>query len=147
MAAAERKEILDIPLEKLFAVISDYASYPNFVTGMKDAKFVEDKGEAKVFFFDMEMVKRVNYKIKITSKLAANKDRVEVDWSLVESSFFKGNNGSWRLKAISPTQTEATYKLELDFNFPVPGFVLKGMIASNLPNAMKEFLNEAKKRG
>lgn len=146
MAAAERKEILDESVEKLYSVITDFASYPKFVTGMKDAKLIEETASHKIFYFDIEMIKRVNYKIKIVSQISPDKTKAEVDWTLVESQFFKGNNGSWRLKSLGDKKTEATYKLELDFNFPVPGFVLKGMIASNLPNAMKEFLNEAKKR-
>ena len=65
MAAAERSEILDESLEKLYSVITDYASYSKFVSGMKESKLVEETSDYKIFYFDIEMIKRVNYKIKI----------------------------------------------------------------------------------
>ena len=56
MAAAERTEIVDVSLSKLFKAICDYSAYPSFVTGVKsvDIKSSDDKS-AKVHF-DVEMM-------------------------------------------------------------------------------------------
>jgi ribosome-associated toxin RatA of RatAB toxin-antitoxin module len=146
MAAADRTEILEVPLKVLFETITDYASYPRFVNGMKTARVITgDTGEKKVEF-DLEMVKRLQYIIKLNESLDEAAGKARVAWTLDSSTFFKVNNGSWDLKALGPDRTEATYKLELDFAFPVPGFMLKNLVKSALPSVIREFSEEARRR-
>jgi ribosome-associated toxin RatA of RatAB toxin-antitoxin module len=61
-------------------------------------------------------------------------------------NLFKKNNGWWILKSLGSQKTEVTYKLEVDFNFTVPGFILKGLIQKSLPGAVKDFCEETKRR-
>ncbi len=146
MASAERQEILDLPLESIYRVICDFEKYPEFVSGMKATRIVEkiDDSQKKVFF-DIDMVKRVQYTVKIRESLAADKQTAQVDWSLVESDFLKVSNGLWVLKSLGPQKTEVKYRLEVEFNFSVPGFMLKGLIATSMPKAIEEFKNRALK--
>lgn len=143
MAAAERREVLDIPLTNLYKAITDYSSYPEFVSGVKATKVLSNGGNKKKVHFDMEMVKRLQYVVEVSEEFDAEKGEAKIWWSLVESSFFKVNNGWWSLKSLGPKQTEVTYKIELDFAFPVPGFVLKGLISNNLPAAIRDFSRRA----
>lgn len=145
MAEAAKTEIVDVPLQSFFNTVRDFASYPRFVTGMKETRIEESQGERRKIFFDMEMMKRLQYSVWATEKLEG--DRGEIHWTLAESSFFKKNNGSWKLKAVDAQRTEVTYSLEVEFSFSVPGFILKGLIGNSLPMAIKEFAKEAQKRG
>ena len=51
------------------------------------------------------------------------------------------------MKRLTPTSVEVLYKLDLEFGISVPGFVLKGLIAKALPQAIQEFAGHAKKIG
>ncbi len=144
MAAAERSEIIDVPLKKMFQAICDYSSYPKFVTGVKsvDVKSQDEKG-AKVHF-DVEMMKRVEYTLNLSQQIDSEERNARVSWSLDNSKFFKISNGLWELKSLGPDKTEVLYKLEIDFSFPAPGFVLKKLVAGALPKTIQEFASRAK---
>jgi ribosome-associated toxin RatA of RatAB toxin-antitoxin module len=143
MAAAERKEIIRQPIASLFKAITDFEAYPQFVNGMRSAKILSNGGTKKKVSFDLEMMKRLQYVVEVNSEMAPSAQEATVSWTLVESSFFKVNNGWWFLKAVSPNETEVIYKIELDFSFPVPGFVLKGLISNTLPAAIRDFSKRA----
>jgi len=146
MAAAERTEIVDIPLKKIFETICDYGSYPKFVTGVNGVKILEKTEKAAQVHFDVEMMKKVDYTLSMKEEIDAEGRSARVSWNLLKSSFFKISNGLWELKSLGQDKTQVLYKLEIDFDFPVPGFVLKKLVASALPKAIKEFTDEASKR-
>ena len=146
MGAAERTETLNIPMRDLFNVVADFGSYAQFVTGMKRCEVLgETPTGAKRVVFDIEMMKRVSYVINAEQSIDDAAGTARVSWVLESSDFLKKNNGTWELKALSPTSTHVVYKLEVDFNVPVPGFILKGLIANSLPTAIREFSERAKK--
>lgn len=147
MAVAERTETVDVPLKAFFNAVVDYAAYPQFVTGMKSAKLVGESGGAKQVSFDLEMMKRVQYTVNLTDRFDENAGTGLVAWTLSESPFFTINNGKWTLKALGPTKTEVTYSLELEVTFPVPGFMLKGLIAKGLSATIAEFAKRASSLG
>lgn len=144
MAAAERKEIVDVSVEKLFQAICDYAAYPSFVTGVKSVNVIEENGDEAKVHFDVEMMKRVEYTLKLRKEIKDEAREARVSWSLDESKFFKISNGLWELKSLGPDKTEVLYKLEIDFAFPAPGFVLKKLVAGALPKTIKEFSERAR---
>ncbi len=143
MASAERREIVDVPLKAFFDAVNDFEAYPKFVTGMKEAKLLGEEGGVKRVHFDMDMMKRVQYSVKLKSRLDEAAGHGEVSWTLDQSEFFKKNDGLWQLKAAGPTRTEVLYRLDIEFAFSVPGFVLKGLIAKGLPAAIAEFTKRA----
>lgn len=130
-------------MKDLYTAITDYASYPQFVTGMKDAR-VEEGPQGRKVHFDLELMKRLQYSVLIESKLDEAAGTARVWWKLDRSEFFKANNGSWELKALGPSKTEVTYKLDLDFAFPVPGFILKNLVKGSLPSAIRDFGERAR---
>jgi ribosome-associated toxin RatA of RatAB toxin-antitoxin module len=145
MAAAERTEIVDVPLAKLYKAICDYDSYPKFVTGASKVKVLSRDGNAAKVQFDVEMMKRVEYTLNLREEIDAEGRSARVSWTLDSSKFFKISNGLWELKVLGPDKTQVLYKLELEFDFPVPGFVLKKLVASALPKAIQDFTDQARK--
>ena len=79
-----------------------------------------------------------------TLDIEDNAERMTVDWKLVESSFFKVNNGSWKIESMGPGKCKVSYSLEVEFTFSVPGLILKGLVKSMLPSMMNGFHQRAK---
>jgi coenzyme Q-binding protein COQ10 len=142
MASAERVEKVDVPFKKLFDVIADFSSYPKFVSGMKAVR--EEAPNA--WFFDVEMVKRVQYVLQFDKSLDESKGHGTIKWTLKQSEFFKKNNGLWEIKSLGPSQSEVKYLLDVEFNFYAPSLVLKGLVGSAVPKTIKDFVAEAKGR-
>ena len=140
MAQAEFHETLDVDKDKLFAAITRYEDYPQFVDGVRSAR-VERKGtgQARVAYL-VSMMKEVNYVLDHRE----DPTNGTVKWTLVESDSFKKNNGSWELKVAGPGKTEVRYSLELEFNFPVPGLILNKLVKGSLPSMVKSFVKRAK---
>ena len=148
MGSAQRIETIDLPLHQLFAVINDYAAYPEFVGGMKGAKLLgPGSGGSTRVEFDLDMMKRIRYVVQIRGDMNEARDSATVHWDLVSSDLMKKNSGTWTLKSAGPSRTEVTYELEVELNFPVPGFILKGLIAKQLPAAIAEFTKRTREKG
>ncbi len=147
MAQAERIEIVDVSLKAFFKAVEDFSGYPEFVTGMKSTTILETKGNQKKVHFDMEMMKRLQYSVWATGNFDEKAGTADLTWKLAESDFFKKNNGSWKLKAMGPQSTQVTYSLDVEFSFMVPGLILKGLISTSLPKAIKDFAARARSKG
>lgn len=147
MAGADRREVVNVPLEDFYRAVTDYAAYPQFVTGAKSVRVLSETPEAKKVEFDVEMMKKVNYVINVREQIDRTAGTATVNWTLDRSDMFKSNTGGWTMRAIDPTHTEVVYKLDVDFAFSVPGFILKGLVANSLPTAIREFAERAAKLG
>jgi ribosome-associated toxin RatA of RatAB toxin-antitoxin module len=142
MATAEIKEVLSVNKDKLWDAIVRYEDYPSFVEGAESVE-VQRKGagKARAKYHVSMMKKDINY----TLDHVENKDTGVIEWTLVESDFFKKNSGRWTLKAAGADKTEITYSLDVDFKISVPGFILNPLIKSSLPAMVKSFEKQAKK--
>lgn len=74
-------------------------------------------------------------------------DTGRVEWTLVDSNYFKKNTGWWQLDAAGPDQTKVDYSIELEFKIPVPGFILNKLIKGSLPGMIRSFETRARKKG
>lgn len=139
MAKAEHKEILNVDKEKLFDAITRYEDYPQFVEGVKAVK-VERKGEgAARATYSVSMMKDFVYTLDHKEDRA--KGRVE--WTLVSSDAFKVNRGHWQLKDAGAGKTDVEYAIEVEFTFPVPGFILNKVVKGTLPSMVQGFAKRA----
>lgn len=140
MAEASLERTLNVPFEKLFKVITDYESYPQFVDGVTGVKVLERaSGKAKVQY-SVSIMKDFTYVLSLEEDASAGR----VHWTLVESDFFKVNIGGWTLKDVGGGKTTARYDLNVEFRAPVPGFILKRLVSGSLPSMMDAFEKRAK---
>lgn len=144
MAAAERTEIVDVNWLKMLKSISNFTEYPKFVSNVKTATLVTSTEEYKRVRFDVELIKSISYVIDIKEFVDQERGMANVTWGLHESTFMSQNNGGWQLKKIDENKTEVTYRLDVDLNFPVPGFIMKNLIKTTLPKTIEEFSKKAK---
>lgn len=140
MAQAEYQAVLSVPKDKLFETITAYEDYPQFVDGCSRVE-VERKGSGRArVTYHVSMMKEISY----TLDHEEDREAGEVRWTLVESDFFKHNNGLWRLKDAGDGKTDALYQLDVEFKIKVPGFILKQLVKGNLPSMVKSFEKRAK---
>jgi ribosome-associated toxin RatA of RatAB toxin-antitoxin module len=141
MASAEFHETLSVDKDKLFQAITRYEDYPQFVEGCTGVK-VERKGSGQArVTYDVSMMKDITYTLDHREDEASG----VVEWSLVESDAFKKNNGRWQLKSAGPGKTDVHYALEVEFKFPVPGFILSRLVKGSLPSMVESFRKRASK--
>jgi coenzyme Q-binding protein COQ10 len=139
MSRVSKEKEMDVPSEVLFNVITDFESYPNFVSEVVSVKVIPGaSSEKKKVTFELEIMKRFQYTLEFD--IAPQ----EVRWSLVESNFFKTNEGRWLLKPSGKGKTHATYELEVGFGFLVPGWVTKRLTETSLPKMLDNFEARAK---
>jgi len=140
MATAELKKILSVDRAKLFAVVTKYEDYPQFVDGVSSVS-VERKGPGKA---------RVTYKVNLVKELTYTLDHEEdaengfVKWSLVSGDIMKKNSGHWELRDAGAGKTEASYKVEVEFKVWVPGPILNKLVSGSLPSMIENFEKRAR---
>lgn len=140
MARADRTEVYDVPVEKMYQAIIDYKKYPDFVDGMKTVVVENESAEGARAKFSINIIKEISYTINL--KHIPNK---EVSWTLVAGDMMKINNGKWTLKDLGDGRTEVNYNLEIEFKGFLPGLGLieKTLVNTNLPLTMKAFSKRA----
>ena len=142
MAQADIHQVVSVPKDQFFATVLKYEDYPEFVEGCQKVK-VERPGPGKA---------RVTYEIDIMGQnIHYTLDHVEdaakgvMTWTLVESNFVKKNVGQWEIKEVAGGKTDVRYQIDIEFNIPVPGFILNRLVKGNLPSMLKSFEEQTKK--
>lgn len=141
MAQAEQEKTYDVDAAKYYQAVSGYEKYPEFVDGMKKVKAERGaNGEITAHYELSMMSKDMSYSLKIKEDPANH----SLNWTLLKSEFFKVNNGAWKIESLGAGKCKVTYSLEVEFNFSVPGLILKGLVKGTLPSMMKSFYERAK---
>ena len=147
MAQASRTEVIDAPFKALFDVIVDYERYPEFIASIKQAKVLGTSSDGlKRVQFELDLVKRMSYVIAIKEEVTEQLGLASVHWTLESGDMIKKNTGGWSLKVLGPAKTEVKYELEVELGIPVPGFVMKGLIANSLPESINQVAKRAMKQ-
>jgi len=140
MASVTREKAMTVPKKCLFQAITDFAAYPDFLPEVVSA-VVRPGGtpERTVVDFELEVIRRFQYTLefKITGE-------EEVVWKLVDSNFFKVNDGRWKLTAANENITQVEYELDVGFGFLVPKMITRKLTAINLPRMFDQFEVQAK---
>jgi ribosome-associated toxin RatA of RatAB toxin-antitoxin module len=121
--------------------VSPQDKYPEFLKEVVKAQVLPGATSEKIRVkFELEVVKRFDYTLEFTVE---GKERVQ--WKLVDSNFFKQNEGSWYLKPAGDKETSVHYELEVSFGFLVPSWISKKLTEVNLPKMFENFEIQAKK--
>ncbi len=144
-AAQDQIDIAVSPTE-FFKVISDYRSYPEFLSDVAAIDVEEVDGR-----------KLVHYTIKIklllktfTTTYTLQKFETpekEVRWELDSSDDVIDNRGSWVLTPLADgTRTRACYTIDaFTYNIPIPQLVYDTLTKITLPRTIKAFKERAEK--
>lgn len=142
MAKAELTKVLPLEQNDIFDTIVAYEEYPKFVTGCKKVE-VQRKapGQSRVTYH-VSMMKDLTY----TLDHQEDREKGIITWKLVESDTLTANQGVWTLTSRGPKQTEVRYEIDIEFNIPVPGFILSKLVKGSLPSMIESFEKQTKSR-
>lgn len=138
MAAATRSIVINAPVEKVWKTISDYDSYPQFLSEVKKIHTSHRKGNEVQVHYEVDVVKTIKYTLKMSEQPPSR-----VIWSFVEGEFMKDNHGSWELEPAGEGKTKATYTIEMKLGALVPGSIVKALVETNLPKMLEAFKKRA----
>jgi coenzyme Q-binding protein COQ10 len=142
MAQASKSVTVNVPPEKMFAVIVDYEKYPEFLPEVKKVKVEAGQGSIKEVTYSVDIkAKVINYTLKHIAD-----PPLKLSWTMTRGEMMKGNDGSWSLKpGPQPGTTEATYTIDLKLSSLVPGFIEKALAETQLPGLLANFKARAEK--
>ncbi len=141
MANVVRNKVIPVSLNALYKAITEFERYPEFLPEVVSAKRLPGSTDTSCkVTFELEIVKKFQYTLQFEMKAPH-----EVRWKLVDSNFFKNNDGAWVLKPVSDTETEVHYELDVSFGFLVPGWISKKLTEVSLPKMFDNFESQAKK--
>jgi coenzyme Q-binding protein COQ10 len=132
MASASISETMNAPIEKVYQVLTDYEKNPEFMDGVTSAEVLSRDGNTATVKFNIDIIKKFTYTIKLTETAPT-----ELSWVFVEGDLFKSNTGKWKLTDNGDGTTLVEYSLDVNFKMMVPGMISKKLVSSNLPNLMK----------
>lgn len=112
-STATREIVIAAPPERVFDVIADYRSYPEFVPAVRSCH-ARRHGTVVEVDFEVDLgVKRIHY----TLRHEETRPRT-VSWSLVASDWMKVSNGAWHLEPRPGDTTRALYTVEVQIAKP-----------------------------
>jgi coenzyme Q-binding protein COQ10 len=142
MAQASKSITINVPPDKFFDVVADYAKYPEFLPEVKKVKVDAGQGDIKEVTYTVDIkAKVINYTLKHTAERPTT-----LRWTMIKGEMMKGNDGSWTLKpGAKPDTTDATYNIDLRLSALVPGFIEKALAEQQLPSLLANFKARAEK--
>jgi len=142
MAGATRSIVIHAPMDKVFAIISDYERYPEFLTEVKRIRTANRRGNEVDVQYEADIVKTIKYTLRLKEEKPD-----KVSWSFVEGEFMKDNKGGWLLEDLGNGQTKATYSIEVTLGALVPKTLVTALIDTQLPKMLEAFKKRAEKNG
>jgi ribosome-associated toxin RatA of RatAB toxin-antitoxin module len=141
VAKADQEKTYEVTADQYYKSVTQYEQYPEHVEGMKSVR-IDRTGSSVIGHYELSMMgKEISYSLNLKEDPANKK----MNWTLKDSDFFTVNNGAWTIESTGPKSCKVHYAVEVEFNFPVPGFLLKGIVKSTLPTMMNSFYERAKK--
>lgn len=146
MPGAQKTIIINASPEKVFSVITDYASYPTFLKEVSSCVVDSRNGNTVISTFKVDIkVKEIGYTIRLTEE-----PNTRLSWTLVRGDFMEVNNGSWTLKDLGDGRTEALYAVEIVPKVPRTLSFMKKQISTtlaekSLPSTLEAFKARAER--
>lgn len=138
MPRAEHHVAIQAPIERVFAIITDYEKYPQFLPELKSVRLLSREDGVAEVRFEVELIMRVQYTLRLIEDAPTS-----VKWSLAESKMLASNNGQWRLERIDDASCRAHYGLEVKLAGMIPSSVSTRLMGTNLPQMLEHFKNRA----
>lgn len=135
--AAERTEI-DASPEACFAVATDFASYTEWASDIKEVTVVaqDDSGRGgDVSYRVAAMGRSTSY----TLRYSYGSNPLRMSWRLIEGDVMERIDGEYEFVPIDDgTRCEVRYYVSIDMLVPLPGFVKRRAEAKILHTAMDD---------
>jgi uncharacterized membrane protein len=140
MSEQARERIrIDAPIDRCFATLVDFASYPQWAGDLKEVQVVESDASGRatvVEFRAAAMGRSTTYQLSYDYSAAPGR----LSWSLVTGDLPRELDGAYVLTA-APEDSDATdveYELAVDLVYPIPGFVKRRAEGRIIKTALSE---------
>ena len=133
MAGAQQSIDVAVSAEQFFAVVTDYASYPLFLSDMESAELIKREDGCAEARFTLNLIKRISYTLKLIEVAP-----YEVRWSLAAGPF-KRNDGFWSIEDRPGGGIRATYSIEVAVGVFLPGSIVNRLVGKTLPATLESF--------
>jgi ribosome-associated toxin RatA of RatAB toxin-antitoxin module len=134
MSGASRSVVFNAPVEKCFAVITDYERYPEFLPEVKKIRTTNRRGAEVDVHYEAEVVKIIKYAVHMKEEAPSR-----VSWTFIDGEFMKDNKGGWVLESAGPGKTRGTYTIEVQVGLLVPRTVINVLVDTQLPRLLENF--------
>jgi coenzyme Q-binding protein COQ10 len=138
MPGASRSVLIKAPIDKVFRTITDYDHYREFLPEVKSVRSSGRQGPEVLVHYEVEVVKTLRYTLKMHEEPPHR-----VAWTLHSGDVMRDNRGSWTLVEKGPSQTEATYQIEIAVGPLVPKAIIHFLVDSSLPKMLEAFQRRA----
>ncbi len=137
MSHAARKTIVaNVPIADFYATVVDYLAYPQITDEVKSARIVSREGNVVLVTFTAKvLLKSFDYTVRMVEDPA----NYTMSWTLVSSSTLTENRGSWKLEAMSDTQTRVTYENALGAKLWIPSSFINSLSSVVLPKVLRRW--------
>lgn len=126
------------PVDRCFATLVDFASYPEWAGDLKEVAVVETDSEGRavvVEFRAAAMGRSTTYRLRYDYSSAPNR----LGWELVEGDLPRELDGAYVLTAAEDgVATDVVYELAIDLVYPIPGFVKRRAEGRIIKTALSE---------
>jgi len=135
MASARQSVVVEVPPERFFEVVRDYARYPEFLPEVKAVSVGRRSGDS------VEVTYRLDARIKLIefTLLHVETAPARIEWRLVRGDLMKRDEGRWTLDSSPSGGTTATYAIELELLPRVPRGLEKALAEQGLPAMLANF--------
>lgn len=138
MAEVRHTEVFDCTPQQFFNLITDYESYPEFLSEVQECQVLTEQ----------DGVKKVSYQVSVMKTFQYTNEHIEkapnqVQWTFQSGDLFKTMHGHWLLSEEGG-KTKAEYFVEATFGRFVPKMMTKTVLSVNLPAMMKAYHQRVK---
>ncbi len=140
MASATKTIVMDAPIDKIYAVLTDYESYSDFMDGVSSVKVLSREENNVKAEYSINVIKKFSYVLSLEEN-----EPNGLKWTFDSGDIFSVNNGSWDLKDLGDGTTEVTYSIEVDIKVKMmgAGMIAKKLTEVSLPSMMKSVESRA----
>lgn len=129
---------IDASVERCFATLVDFASYPEWAGDLKEVTVVETDADNRAVVVEYRaaaMGRSTTYQLRYD--YCAAPDRL--GWELVEGDLPRELDGAYVLTAADgEAATDVVYELAIDLVYPIPGFVKRRAEGRIIKTALSE---------
>jgi uncharacterized membrane protein len=134
---AKERIRIDAPIDRCFATLIDFASYPEWAGDLKEVHVVESDAQGRatvVEFRAAAMGRSTTYQLAYDYAQAP----ARLSWSLVTGDLPRELDGAYVLTVADSGATDVDYELAVDLVYPIPGFVKRRAEGRIIKTALSE---------
>ena len=139
MVKVEHSIVISAPVEEVFDLVADFASYSDFQPEVEESSVLKKGKSTADVAFTVKLISRVQYTLRFKLNRPKN-----ITWTMVKGdSLLKTNSGSWNFKKVNGSRTKLTCSMDVEFGRWIPKSIVGGLMDSHLPAMLRRFKEHA----